>query len=776
MAAFESSYKSLLQGVSQQIPSARQDGQLSQQINMLSDTTTDLRRRTGTPVIFDAASTSFAPLKQLAFPAEVDGEQFHIVISYEDLSPSVRVINLAGTQVASFNTGYVSAIDPNSLQYVGVDDALYIANTEKTPNKGSPGTSLINPAKAGFFRVVAGVFNQRYDLTITNNGTPVAVAYDTPDGTTAGDAALATPAHICTELAALVVIPGVTVSAYGDSIFFLTTGTALSVSSPTGQQLVTVSGNSTIRDEAQLPPTLSANADGYTLRVGSGTSYRYYRWKFAETTWLESPAWGQDAVLGNVPIRVSRTAGVWALDNNMEGRLAGDTETNPDPEFMTRGVTGLGVYQGRLVILAGSRVCMSASNRPARFYRSTVLDLLDGDTISIGASAASGAKWVQALQFDKDLLVFSAKYQAVVPGANAAITPRTASIVVLSTYDADVTTRPVGIGRTLMYPTVRSKQFTGVSEMAPTGNTDNRYTSYDVTAHIPTYIRGRVRFAVSATGSNMVLFGTTGNQNEIIVNEYLWNGDSKDQQAWHQWVLPYPVISAYFTANVVVLVMQRNGRLFFMSVDPRAPLKDGDVVVAPLDVSRTQTVSAGSITPSAGYITFMGSTISSITGCLASGPRAGDKVVLTWDGTKWTVPAEVEDGDAVTYGLKFTSTVEPTPPMKRDSNGVKVSSNKCTVLRFMVGTNNSRQFIVQVTDGNTSDPYPQEVSPLYWYSDELQLGVAQVAGADSVVIVPCRTVADSTRLILTTDSTGDLNIVSLEYVLRYVEKIQRQRF
>ena len=48
MSVYEGVYKSLLQGVSQQTPQEREDGQLGEQVNMLSDPVTGLRRRGGT--------------------------------------------------------------------------------------------------------------------------------------------------------------------------------------------------------------------------------------------------------------------------------------------------------------------------------------------------------------------------------------------------------------------------------------------------------------------------------------------------------------------------------------------------------------------------------------------------------------------------------------------------------------------------------------------------------------------------------------------------------
>ena len=47
MAVYESGYPSLIQGASQQVPDKRLDGQVSNQLNMVSDALTGLRRRKG---------------------------------------------------------------------------------------------------------------------------------------------------------------------------------------------------------------------------------------------------------------------------------------------------------------------------------------------------------------------------------------------------------------------------------------------------------------------------------------------------------------------------------------------------------------------------------------------------------------------------------------------------------------------------------------------------------------------------------------------------------
>jgi hypothetical protein len=63
---FDGSYKSLLAGVSQQVPSARLDGQLSMQENMLSDIVSGLRRRPGVRTLNTGPDFSPTPTTTLA--------------------------------------------------------------------------------------------------------------------------------------------------------------------------------------------------------------------------------------------------------------------------------------------------------------------------------------------------------------------------------------------------------------------------------------------------------------------------------------------------------------------------------------------------------------------------------------------------------------------------------------------------------------------------------------------------------------------------------------
>lgn len=84
---------------------------------------------------------------------------------------------------------------------------------------------------------------------------------------------------------------------------------------------------------------------------------------------------------------------------------------------------------GRLVLLSGAYVCLSASRYPTRTMRSTVTDVLDSDPIELASGSASSASFEHAVQFNKDLIVFASTHQAVIPTGTTALTPTNAMLV-----------------------------------------------------------------------------------------------------------------------------------------------------------------------------------------------------------------------------------------------------------------------------------------------------------------------------------------------------------
>ena len=893
MSTYESAYKSLLQGVSQQLPEERLPGQLTAQVNMVSDPVTNLRRRPG--VLFRKSwPWSGADSEHtLGWFTDIAGSRVHILLN--TATGNIRILDEAYNQEASLDAGaYLISTDPSKIRATSVGNEFFLCNVGKTPVVQYSNTGQ-NPANSGFLYVVSGAFSKGYSVSVTHPGGAITASYTTPSGTGAGDAALSTPEYIAEQLYnqlsagsfSRVRLTGFIVDTLGTGesatlqyntgsalsptwtnvaapyeidagpladnflrvryrgdgtqcrftfqvqvggtwqsttyttanlpleavdyhsdpyafgyvtvpltlctsqvpvggnttlfvqrdgpYLFITRGGGISVNTSVGTGYMIASKSGVVTSAGNLPARLPSAANGFICRVGTGDSPQYYRYTHLTTEWEEVGAWGSPSGITNVPIGIIWNGTAWALNKQaFAGRNAGDSTSNELHEWMQYGISGMGTYQGRLVLMSGPLVSLSASNKPRHFFRTTVTNLINSDPIEVGAGMNSAAAYEWAVPFQKDLVLFSRTYQAVIPSGNTAITPSTVTVVPTSTHETDTTSSPVTLGRTLMYCTPRSEDFFGTMEMIPSNYTDSQYVSQDSTPHLPKYMGGRCRFAVSSGVASLALVAPSGDPYSLVVHEYHWDGDNKVQQAWHTWTFAYPIATAYFAADVIVLVFIQNGTAVMGTIDPRAGAMNAQSERRPfLDLNVSTSIVSNSVAIPSWMLTFDPTIASKLKVVMLTGGLAGELVgsSLAYSGTSLTTVPSYPSG-TVGIGLPFYSGVIPSPPTVRDYNQEVIHSGKATLQRYMIGTKNSSEFKVTVTDAYTgSDGIA--VSPLSWASPELELSRGLYSD-QSISVVPCRTDLRSTSMEVSTESTGELNITSLEYVARYHPKIKRR--
>lgn len=870
MSTYESAYKSLLQGVSQQLPEERQPGQVQAQLNMLADPVTNIRRRPGAQVRAAYPMGAADPERILGWFTDIAGKRVHIILDTN--TGKVLVLDEGYAVLADLPaSGYLAAASAKSIRATTVGSEFFLCNTERRPTAGYSGKFRIDPTRGGFAYIPAGSFGKEYNLTVRVNGASSGTAsYTTPSGANPGDAALATPDNIALNLAttlafnphrlsirtlgvsnglklqytanggaswtdmvvgqaydaayflqgkARVLNPSGTaqpmemtyhigqpstgvegppqqytqipVPAYGTRVvplarlldvpfpgvagyateiagpYIFVLGTVpLTVDTTNGAQYVVTSGGGAVLNSGQLPARLPASADAWSIKVGTGRSPQYYAYDAASSTWLETSAYGSATGYTNCPVTLTRSPAWGIVGGSFEGRFAGDDDSNTPHSWMVNGISGMGTYQGRLVLLSGNMVSLSAAGKAYRFYRSTVTSVIDSDPIEVGSSMNSAAAYEYAVPFQKDLVLFSRGYQAVLPSGNRAITPSTATVVPTSTHEVDTSSAPLPLGRTLMYCAPRSENFFGMLEMVPSQYTDSQYVSQESTPHLPRYMPGRCRFSAASSVANIALFAPTGDLRSLIVHEYHWDGDQKVQQAWHTWTFKFPVAAAYFATDVLVLVFVRNGNLLITTIDPRAgrgaPLVD---LAVPVPINGNTGAVPASVTA------FDPGMFGAIL-VHASGPLRGERIGIETflGGAITTVPSQVT-ANAV-FGYPYQSTLVPSPPVIRDREGSPISTGKATLIRETIGTRDSATFNVTVHDAYSAGA-ADAAPPLTFSSPELALGSALVS-KDSAVVVPCRTDMRSTQLVLDSVEAGEMNITSIEYAGKYQPKIARR--
>lgn len=747
---------------------------------MLSDPVTNIRRRPGAEYRADAGMDGVG-VDQVKFVyTDIAGETVHVGVNTKD--GSVSIIDANYVRRAIFTSPYLVAPSANMIQHATVGNELFFCNVQVQPAL-VPSTATNDPTHSGYWWVVSGAYSKKYEVKVEYDGGGFSGSYTTPGGTGAGDSALATPEYIAQQLEASLnsaaAGKGVTMTQVRNRQYAFITlpgKTNVRVSTGAGSAYMLGSNARYTNVVGNFPAMLAPEADGFIMSVGDTKTPQYYRYDHARLSWLEDGQYGSPSGISNMPISITKDNGVWQLVNdNYEGRFAGDAESNPDPHFIEAGITGMAAYQGRLVLLSGSRVCMSGSNRPRRFFRSTIVTVGDADPIEVGAGGNSSAAYRYAVPFQKDLLLFSAGYQALVPSGNTALTPRNATVVLTSTHATDVTSSPITLGRTLMYAAPKSKDFFGVLEMVPSPYTDSQYVSQDATPHLPKYMGGRCRFAVSSSVSNMALFGPSGDEKSLIVHEYTWDGDTKVQSAFHRWTFPFPVCYAYFASEIIHIAMKMGDSVVLTTIDPRVGVLTFDAERRPfLDVYYTLDVKDWYGQVPAWHMAADPNVAQNATVCAVVGPLAGEKVGLrdfAVDGKIYTVRSW--RNAKVAIGYAYTSAISTTPPIARDYNGVAVHTAKQTLLRFVLSTKNSAQFEVLIRDRYSPQMPGDPVGTLYYSSQELIPGRATYA-TESTATIPCRTRAESTTAIFYTSGTGEFNMIALEYVMRVNQTIRRK--
>ncbi len=780
MSVFESSYKSLLQGVSQQLPRERLPGQVGAQENMLSDPVTNIRRRPGAQYRYNVDMPSAQYNTVRAWFTDIGGFRVHVL-----LNTATGVITVMDEEYTILETfpgqAYLTTTNISNIRTTTVGDEFFFLNTEEVPEVLTE-TTGISPTRQGYFYIAAGSFSREYSVTITSSVGNITASYTTPAGTAAGDAALSTPNYIATQLKnalssqlATAGLSGIYQIASYVYVQGLVGTSNVAVNSSTGTQYVQYSKASYTPTEGSLPAQLPAEANGYVMAVGSLTAPNYFKYDHTQTAWLETGQYGSPTSITNMPISLTYADGAWALViEDFQGRLAGDDESNPKHRFMTHGISGIGSYQGRLVLLSGPLVSLSDSTAPRSFFRSTVSSVVDSDPVEIGSTGNSSASYEYCIPFNKDLVLFSESYQALIPSASTALTPRNAYVVLTSTHESSMLSAPVSLGRTLMYPIRRSEDFFGVMEMIPSQYTDSQYISVDSTQHLPKYLAGDCRFSVSSTVDNMVLFAPTGDTKSLIVHEYSWDAESKIQQAWHRWTFPYDVAAAYFSNAYVNVLFAQNDTVVGCSIDPRVGVLTFDAERRPFsDLYVITDIVDNTVTLPDWMVQFDPTIANDLVAAVGTGALAGDRVGFSVQDANTLTTVRSFPSGSVAIGVPYSSSIAPNPPILKDQNEVVISSNKLTVLRYMIGTKNSSQYEVTVRDAASPTADPESTATLSWSSTELDINRGRYAN-ESIAIVPCRTNAASTNVLISTSGTGELNVISLEYVCKYNQKIRRR--
>jgi len=536
----------LINGVSQQPPALRLASQAESVVNCMSSAVEGLKKRPPMNHVAKLFSGSAGNTRPFVHIVDRDGTiQYLVVITDGDL----KVFGMDGTaKTVSFPDGktyldVANTADPSSqFRVASVADYTFITNREKvvamdTATSASWGTKSMVFIKAA-----------NYDTTyrVTLNGTQK--SYTTPASGSGTPDTITVASQLATDLNS---ISGFTVTA-SEYIIRITKddgGSYTLSSSDTKTGMDTAAIKDTINSMDSLPVLAE---HGFTVKIQGSASTQLddYYVKFEASAgsgvgvgiWRETVGPGivykfNDATMPHTLVRNASNDTYSFQEFAWSGRVSGDAITAPEPSFVGSSIQNINLFRNRLVLLADESAILSASDSYDRFWPETVQTVVDSDPIDLSTGGTEINFLVSSVSFANTLLLFSRHGQFRLDSGTSignALTPKTANITAITTFDMDTRVDPVAVGRNIYFP-VPKGDFTGLREFFLPDNSGSVPLSEEVTASVPRFIPKNLTNLIASVSEDVIVGISKDKPKRIYIYKFFFEDDTKLQSAWSYW-------------------------------------------------------------------------------------------------------------------------------------------------------------------------------------------------------------------------------------------------
>ena len=330
----------------------------------------------------------------------------------------------------------------------------------------------------------------------------------------------------------------------GNGLYITRPSGSFNVTAPTSDLLKVMSTD--VKNVDDLPDQCK---HGYVVKVANSEADEddYYLKFFGNNdrdgdgVWEECAKPGDNIEFdkGTMPIQLVRQAnGTFLVSQvtweNAEVGTTVEGGTNPRPSFVGNTVNNLVFFRNRLVFLSDENVIMSRPGEFFNFWSKTATTFTPQDVIDLSCSSEYPAIVYDGIQINAGLLLFTKNQQFMLTTDSDILSPETAKINAVSSYNFNEKTRPVSLGTTVAFIDNANKytRFFEMSNVLRQGEPDvvdqskviSRLLSKDISL-------------VSESRENSAVFFSKKDTDEIYCFRYFTSGDERLMQAWCTWLV-----------------------------------------------------------------------------------------------------------------------------------------------------------------------------------------------------------------------------------------------
>ena len=752
------SIPNFLNGMSQQTPTQRGINQGEDQVNLQNGLVDGLSKRPPLDFVKTIDSSNIYSNKTKFWQIQRDADNQYIVALYNG---GVKVFDLDGnekTVTIQSGSSYLTSTNPReNFKLVNIADFTFLANTGITV----AADSTTSAAKVEEFLIVCKLTNYGREYKVALKHPSMAqeleVVFQLPSGNDASTDSKFRDTNKITDIR-LFGQSSTHWDSNANGIGFNVRRTDNNASVSTTQGLANYSGFTShftfeAFDSVIYGKPTDNNAN-YTISSSDGSgNTAMYAVRDEIQDFSKLPFYGKTGVilkitgeegdtLSDYYVKFSGNSGVWnetiapatsvgldnstmphALVNNNNGtftfkeldytdRKCGDIETNANPTFVGKKINNLTFYKNRLGILSGENLVLTENASFFNYFSTTSTQVLDTDPIDIAASGTQVNTLKNSVGFNESLLLFSDTAQYKLDSSGETISPTTAMLNEVSSFEHDDKVSPVSAGKFAYFAQARTNN-TAIREYFADDDTLTN-DGMDITVSVGNLIPTNCYQIISNTTEDNLIFLTsdtldsqtapysgtvsTTNANTMYIYKYFFDGGEKVQNAWSKWTFTgVKIIGGMSLESFIYLLVSEGTTTKLVKLDLRN-LKDttiGHGVYIDLKASVTGTYASST------DLTTFTSPYGAKTGLIAVDRANGNNYTATnTSGSTYTI---VGNHTALYCGVPYESKYRMSTQFVRENTGrglVAVTSGRYQIRNISFNFENSGFFQVEVTPNN----------------------------------------------------------------------------
>tara|TARA_R100000700_G_scaffold2386_2_gene5126 strand:- start:305 stop:3454 length:3150 start_codon:yes stop_codon:yes gene_type:complete len=243
-----------------------------------------------------------------------------------------------------------------------------------------------------------------------------------------------------------------------------------------------------------------------------------------------------------------------------ENALVGDTDedgTNPRASFVGKTINKMMFWRNRLIMLSDENIIMSQAGDFYNFWAKTALTSTPTDVIDISCSSEFPAIIFDGIQTNSGLVLFTKNQQFLLATDSDVLSPLTAKVNTIASYNFNHTTNPISLGTTIAFLDNAGK-YSRLWEMTQVSR-EGEPQVLDQSKVVSRLLNNNVT-QISNSKENGVLFFSEKGTSTLFGYRYFSVAGERLQQAWFTWELQGLIQTHCVLDDALYVVVRNNSK------------------------------------------------------------------------------------------------------------------------------------------------------------------------------------------------------------------------